>query len=296
MNSFDKLEVMDTQNLQAFYTAASLGSFSEAAKKLHLTQPAISKRIANLESQLNTPLFDRIGRQVALTHAGKRLLPQAQSILKQVQGVIELMSDIDGQVSGQLSIATSHHIGMHRLPPILRKFINRYPQVALDLQFLDSDQIYAAIQKGHHDLAIATLSLSSHGQVVSHPLWQDDMYVVVNPDHPLAKMPQVSLQDLSTVTAILPERSTSTYQAIKHIFEQHQVPLEIHKTSNNLDAIKMMIDVGLGWGVLPQTLVDKKLTVIQLEQIKFTRTLGYLHHKQRSLSKAAQMFIGLLRE
>ena len=285
---------MDTQNLQAFYTTASLGSFSLAAKKLHLTQPAISKRIANLESQLNCKLFDRIGRQVTLTHAGQLLLPQAQGILQQVQGVVEMMTDIDGHVSGQLSIATSHHVGMHRLPPILRQFIAKYPHVQLDLQFLDSEQIYTAINKGQYDLAVATLSITSHQQAISQTLWQDDMQVVVNPRHPLANRKHVSVEDLSKITAILPERATETYQAVKSIFEQHQVPLESQKTSNNLDAIKMMIDVGLGWGVLPQTLIDDTLRIIPLKSITFTRELGYMYHRQRNLSKAARAFIDLL--
>lgn len=285
---------MDSQNLQAFYTAASLGSFSEAAKKLHITQPAVSKRIANLEQQLNCQLFDRIGRQIMLTQAGKLLLPKAESILADVQSAIESISDIDGTVSGQLTIATSHHIGMHRLPPILRQFISQYPQVQLDLQFLDSDQIYLAIQKGQYDLAMATLALSSQSQIITKTLWQDEMFVVVNPNHPLAQKQDVNLQDLSTITAILPERSTSTYQAVNNIFEQQQVPLESQKTSNNLDAIKMMINVGLGWGVLPQTLVDDTLAIIELKQIKFTRNLGYMHHKQRNLSRAARVFIGML--
>ncbi|MCJ8268451.1 MAG: LysR family transcriptional regulator, partial [Psychrosphaera sp.] len=107
---------MDTQNLQAFYTTATVGSFSEAAKQLHLTQPAVSKRIANLEAQLGCSLFDRIGRQISLTQAGNALLPKARSILQQIQGVVRLMDDISGNITGQLSIATSHHIGMHRLP------------------------------------------------------------------------------------------------------------------------------------------------------------------------------------
>ena len=286
-----RLQTMDTQNLQAFYTAATLGSFSEAAKKLHLTQPAVSKRIANLENQLDCLLFDRIGRQIALTHAGNRLLPKAESILREVNATMEMMNDVSGEVTGHLSIATSHHVGMHRLPPILKRFIALYPQVVLDLHFFDSDQIYTAIVKGQHDLAVATLPLASYAQAISQPLWQDDMCVVVNPEHQLAAKNRVQLDDLSQFTAILPERYTSTYQAVNHIFEQQQVPLESLKTSNNLDAIKMMITVGLGWGVLPKTMVDDSLSVIELKQINFTRILGYLHHKQRSLSKAAQRFI-----
>ncbi len=290
---------MDTQNLQAFYTTATTGSFSEAAKQLHLTQPAVSKRIANLESQLGCRLFDRIGRQISLTQAGNALLPKARSILQQIQGVVRLMDDISGNITGQLSIATSHHIGMHRLPPILRSFTERYPQVALDLHFLDSEQIYDEVLKGHYDLAVATLPIAANMQMVSEPVWLDEMCVVVSPQHSLAAKSQVNLTDLSQINAILPGRLTATYQSVKTIFEQHNVGLEKHQSINNLDAIRMMIEVGLGWGVLPKTLVGDSLRILNLTNsnlghIKFSRTLGYLHHRQRSLSKAAMAFIELL--
>ncbi|NQZ06015.1 MAG: LysR family transcriptional regulator, partial [Algicola sp.] len=274
------------------------------AKQLHLTQPAVSKRIANLEAQLGCSLFDRIGRQISLTQAGNALLPKARSILQQIQGVVRLMDDISGNITGQLSIATSHHIGIHRLPPILRNYTEQYPQVALDLHFLDSEQIVDEVLKGHYDLAVATLPVAAHLQMVSEPVWRDEMCVVVNPQHSLAAKSVVSLTDLSQVNAILPDRLTATYQSVKTIFEQHKVGLEKHQSINNLDAIRMMIEVGLGWGVLPKTLVNNSLCTLDLRHgnlknkdlrhIEFSRTLGYLHHRQRSLSKAAMAFIELL--
>ena len=120
---------MDTQHLQAFVAIAEQGSFSAAAEKLHLTQPAISKRIALLEDQLGTRLFDRVGRSVILTPAGKILLNKAQLILSEVTATQRAIADLKGEVQGQLSIATSHHVGLHYLPPVLREFSSLYSQV-----------------------------------------------------------------------------------------------------------------------------------------------------------------------
>ena len=106
---------MDTQNLKAFLLVAESGSFSLAAEKLHLTQPADSKRVAQLEEQLDTHLFDRIGRNVSITEAGEALLPHARAVQLELQAAEQSVRDLAGEVTGQLRLATSHHIGLHRL-------------------------------------------------------------------------------------------------------------------------------------------------------------------------------------
>ncbi|HEV8078684.1 MAG TPA: LysR family transcriptional regulator, partial [Marinobacter sp.] len=135
----DRINPMDSQQLLTFIAIAESGSFSAAAQRLHLTQPAISKRVALLELHLNTRLFDRLGKQVSLTSAGHSFLPHARKILQTVADAERVISDLGGHVAGRLSLATSHHIGLHHLPPILSDFSRRYPAVHLDLHFLDSE-------------------------------------------------------------------------------------------------------------------------------------------------------------
>lgn len=108
---------MDLANLNAFIAIAETGSFSGAGERLHLTQPAISKRIAGLEQQLKVRLFDRLGREVSLTEAGRALLPRAYQILNVLDDTRRALTNLTGEVSGRLTLATSHHIGLHRLPP-----------------------------------------------------------------------------------------------------------------------------------------------------------------------------------
>jgi DNA-binding transcriptional LysR family regulator len=124
---------MDTQNLKAFVEVAAARSFSAAADRLHVTQPAISKRVHLLEQQLGTLLFDRIGRQVSLTEAGRTLLPHAQAILARMASARQALADLDADTKGLLKIITSHHIGLHRLPRVLREFSERYPRVELGI-------------------------------------------------------------------------------------------------------------------------------------------------------------------
>lgn len=149
---------MDTAGLQAFVTVTNCGSFSLAAQQLFLTQSAVSKRIALLESQLNCRLFDRIGRQVVLTEAGRALFPRARDILLAIEDAERTLGNLSGQIGGRLALATSHHISLHRLPPILKAFVDRFPEVELDLQFAASEVAYEGVLRGELELALITLA------------------------------------------------------------------------------------------------------------------------------------------
>ena len=113
---------MDIQSIRSFLKVNETGSFSRAAEALFITQPAISKRIASLEQSLGTALFDRIGKSVQLTAAGQALLPTYRRILEEIDESHRIISNLRETTSGHLKLATSHHIGLHRLPPVLKKF------------------------------------------------------------------------------------------------------------------------------------------------------------------------------
>ena len=117
---------MDSTDLETFVAVAEDRSFSRAAERLHLTQPAVTKRIKRLEESLGTDLFDRIGRRVELTQGGALLLPRAQSLLAEIADTRRLLENLSDQVSGSLLLATSHHVGLHRLAPVLKTFSDRY--------------------------------------------------------------------------------------------------------------------------------------------------------------------------
>ena len=124
---------MQSNQLQAFVSVAKCGSFSRASEQLFLTQSAISKRIAALETALKCKLFDRVGHHIILTEAGNQLLPRAQDLLHRMTDCQRAISNLSGKVDGKLSLGTSHHIGIHHLPTILKKYTQAYPEVELDL-------------------------------------------------------------------------------------------------------------------------------------------------------------------
>ena len=284
---------MDNQNLKAFITVAELGSFSEAADRLYLTQSAISKRIAQLEQQIGKKLFDRIARQVSLTEAGSELLPRAQRILQEYDSALQAINDLSGEASGTLRLAISHHLGLHRLPPVLKQFAQQYPNVTLDIEFMDSEKAYEQVLHGQSEVAVITLALESHHNIHSKKIWNDPLRFICAQDHQLASLKQPQLKDLAEYPIILPGLNTYTGRIIQNLFQQEGMPLQAPMSTNYLETISTMVEIGLGWSVLPETLV-RDLYVMPLKSITIERELGYIHHMKRSLSNAAVAFLGLM--
>ncbi|MDH3995036.1 MAG: LysR family transcriptional regulator [Gammaproteobacteria bacterium] len=285
---------MDTQNLQAFLLVAETGSFSMAAEQLHLTQPAVSKRVALLEERLQRSLFDRIGRNISLTEAGEALLPHAKRIAQELLFAVQSVRDLEGEVGGTLRLATSHHIGLHRLPPILSYYSKAFPQVHIDIDFMDSEQAYDLIAQGKAELAIVTLSPVDEGGMITRPIWRDPLDFMVQREHILADGGQLTLADLSAHPAILPGLNTYTGQIIKRLFDQQGMQLQVSMATNYLETIRMMASVGLGWTILPRSMADHSLEKLDVDNAHIERTLGCVYHRDRSLSRAATAFMDAL--
>jgi len=286
---------MDSNSLKAFLTIVDQGSFSEAAETLHLTQPAISKRLAALESQLGTRLVDRSNRQIRLTDAGNRLLPHARRILDEIHNArMSLSTDAD-TLESELQLIASHHIGLHHLPNWLRRFRREYPQVNLGLQFMESDAAYTQMSKRGAELAFVTLSDSMNPQFRILAQWPDPMAFVVAADHPLAHLDSPTLSDLAPHPALLPDTSTATYRVVSRLFLEENLPLEPLMPTNYLETIKMMTSVGLGWSVLPVSMLDSSLSVLTVPQ-RVCRVLGAVALSGRQLSNAARALLEIVKQ
>ncbi|MBE9515640.1 MAG: LysR family transcriptional regulator [Proteobacteria bacterium] len=282
---------MDIPELKAFVAIAETGSFSEAADRLFITQPAVSKRMAALESELDTPLFDRIGRGIQLTEAGATLLPQSREILVRMGDLRKTADNLHGRVAGGLDMATSHHIGLHRLPPALRAFTQAYPDVELNLEFLASEVACDAVLTGRLELALVTLPTTPDAQLNITPVWSDPLCLVAGHDHPLAKRKSVKPEELVTFPAILPGPDTVTRAEVIHALGESGNNLTIRMTSNYLEVLKTLASIGLGWSALPKTMIDDSLSMVHVNKIEIERQLGIVTHRGRTLSNAAQCMI-----
>ncbi len=285
--------LMDTHALRAFVTVADEGSFTAAADTLFLTQPAVSKRIALLEEQLHARLFDRVGRHVALTEAGEALLARARRILLELEDSARAIDNLSGEVAGRLRIGTSHHIGLHRLPPVLRHFARAWPEVELDIRFIDSEEAYDAVMQGDLELGLVTLPPRADPGTDTRVIWHDPLVFMVGPDHALAQgVP--GLADLTRHPALLPAPSTFTRRIVEGLFRENGLSLNVAQSTNYLETLHMMVSVGLGWSVLPASMLDNRVRAISIPGVSLTRNLGVVRHPARSLSNAAQRFLDIL--
>jgi len=284
---------MEFSALQAFLAVADQGSYSAAADHLYLTQPAVSKRVKRLEEELQVNLFEKIGRGVRLTHAGRALLPKARELVLQAQDMKHLASNLHAEVSGPLLLGTSHHIGLHRLPPILKRYRSTYPEVELDIRFMDSEAACQGVEKGELELAVVTLPTDPSPRLHMRKLWEDPLEFVAAPEHPLTGKAVVSLEELARHPAVLPGPTTYTRAILEQALAEHGLEIVFEMSTNYMETLKMLAEINLGWSLLPATIRGKTLELLSVP-LRLSRDLGVVTHEDRILSNPARALLKLL--
>ncbi|NVJ62003.1 MAG: LysR family transcriptional regulator [Gammaproteobacteria bacterium] len=291
----EHLSSMDPVSLKTFITVAECRSFSAAAESLHMTQPAISKRVARLEQALDSPLFDRVGHNIQLTNAGALLLQQAKQILQSIQFTQQTIMNLKGAAKGPLQIATGHHIGMYRLPAIWRELQKLFPEIDLNIQFMDSEDAYQGIIDGNIEIAVLTLPEKPHPSIRTYEIWQDTLSLFCAKDSDLARHRLLSLEELASYPVVLPNKNTFTRLKIHEYFLQQGIDLAKVKTGDYLETIKVLVECNLGWSVLPDIMSNRNLHKLDID-FNLDRSLGLIHHQKRPLSVAGQEFLRLLQQ
>ncbi|MEA1889888.1 MAG: LysR family transcriptional regulator [Pseudomonadota bacterium] len=285
---------MDESQLKAFVAINKQGSFTAAANSLHLTQPAISKRISALELQLGSPLFDRVGRNTRLTDTGYKLLPLAENMLISFSNLRKTADNMKQEITGSLSLGTSHHIGLHRLPPVLRQYTKLYPDVELALHFVDSEDGVKGVESGELEMAIITLPANIPESLSASRVWDDPLALVVGKMHKLAGQDSIAVEELANYEAILPGINTYTRALLEEKLALSGHKLRVGLSTNFLETNKMMASIGLGWTILPETMLDETVVKIGIKNIYLRRKLGYVTHNDMTLSNATKAMIDLL--
>ncbi len=239
---------MHMRDLETFLAVAGSTSVSQAAAQLHLTQPPVTRRIQSLEQSVGALLFDRVGKRLLLTQAGELLLPRARHILEQWAESERQIHNLTEEVTGSLNLATSHHIGLHHLGPVLRSYRETYPQVQLNIVFEDSEVAHDLVRRGQIELAVATLDPTGHSDMHTTAIWLDPLEFVA--DAPLMALPaadsKLSLQQLAKIPAVLPGTSTYTGRIVVKRFQDAGITLRPAMSTNYLETLGMLVEAGLG--------------------------------------------------
>ncbi|MDV4314719.1 LysR family transcriptional regulator [Acinetobacter indicus] len=286
---------MNLAAFEAFVKVMETGSISLAADQLFITQPAVTKRIHSLEEYFGVKLFESAGRGVQATHAAHSLLPKVKNWLNELGDIHHTLSHEQGQVQGRLKIGTSHHIGLHHLPDHLRRYVQDFPDVTLDVHFVDSEQAHEQVLAGDLELSFLTLPPQGDDRLQYVTIWNDPLVFVAAPFHPLAQQKRLKLEDLTQFPSLLPAAQTYTSQITLAEFEKQGVKPKITMSNNPLESIRMLVSIGLGWSVLPKTLINQDLQQLDIN-LEMNRQLGMVWHPGRTQSKAAQALVNFMQQ
>jgi DNA-binding transcriptional LysR family regulator len=292
---------LDFERLKAFRAVAVERNFSRGARRIFRTQPAVSQSVAQLERQVGQKLFERLGRTVELTPAGRVLfehVQQAFRILEEAQGKLDALG---GLKQGSLRIGASDTATCYVLPPVLRRFREKYPGVEIIIADHPSPAILQQVLAREVELGMVTLPLRHSGIVVREALEREDV-VICSPRHPLAARRRLKMSDLAAYPLLLLDRGSNTRAFIDARFQAAGCVPKIAMELANIETIKQLVQLDLGISIVPRVAVEREvsgggLCALRLFRADERRTLGFIHSKSATLSPAAQEFLRMaLRE
>lgn len=251
--------MLDTHRLRVFLVAADTLNFSQAAHRLHMTQPSVSQHIQALEQQCGTPLFVRSGRRLALTEAGTILVPMAEKMISMSVHTLEVMNNLKGEVHGQLIVGCSTTPGKYILPKLLAKFISQFPQVQAVCNVHARKQALQMLSQGIVHLALA----STHEfdkDCEFFKIYEDHIVLIVPREHPWSQRELIEPVDLLNECVILREPYSGTYATLQQGLEKvglHIEELKSALTLGNAEAIALAVAEGLGVGFVSEIVVSR---------------------------------------
>lgn len=222
------------------------------------------------------------------------LLPSARQISAELARIEDVICNLGKNISGKLSVGTSHQIGLQRLPPFLKRFRQTYPEVDIDIRFGSSSNALESVENGEMEMALCAINEDLSPKLRDIDVWKENLVFVVAADHPLAEQENIQLSLLAKCPAVLPEQPSVTRQTVEtHLSSLNQKPT-VTIDAGDLETVKMMVAIGLGWGCIPDDMVDDSVTVIDVDEALLQRRISLVMKNDRTLSRAAQAFIDSL--
>ncbi len=289
--------MLNLHELNVFVEAAQVENFSVAARRLYLSQPAVSLHVRNLEQQFGVELFQRNGRNITLSEAGKVLLPLAQQVLYNAKRLEETMMGLRGRVIGRLSIACSTTVGKYVLPRLVAGFRSCYPDVAVEINVMSRRAALDWLLEGRAEIAVVSTHLSHHDLEFA-PFLTDQVILIVPPGHSWAGGQTVTPQDLRTVPFILREVTAGTYEVLAEGLAAHGMSigeLQVVLTLANAEAIEMSVEAGIGVAFVSRLAAARGLALgkvieVPVAGMQLSREIYMVRHRRRPSTPLQQTF------
>jgi DNA-binding transcriptional LysR family regulator len=289
--------LLDSRQLRAFSVLARSGSFTQAARELHLTQSAVSHAMRALEEDIGCRLLDRMGKKATLTQAGEQFLVRTKKILSEMVLARNEITQLGKWGASRLRLGATSTACQYLLPPVLREFKERFPACMISIDPGHTPQAIELVRAHRIDLALV-LEPRGEPQLDFRHLFTDELQFIVSPMHPWAQAGRVVESDVPRQSYILYEKTSYTFKMIEDYFRAREQVLFTFMELGNMEAIKELVKLNLGVCILApwiarKEIAEKSLVALPLGRKKLRRKWGILHWKDRRLTLPEETFIGL---
>ena len=290
---------MDVRDLQVFLSVSKHLNYTRAGEEINLSQPSVSVRIRQLESELRVKLFEQLGKKVVLTDAGQLLVPYANRVIAALDDAHHAIDELQGLERGSLRIGASTTPGMYLVPQVVARFKRSHPKIDIHLRIKDTRDVEDGVLSNEFDFGFVGGHLAA-AEVSAHAWLTDELLLVVSPDHRLRNKKTVRKQDLAGESFIVRESGSATRATIVTQLQQANFELETVIEMENPESIKKAVQSGLGIAFISKFAIAtelraKTLTAIRVRDLTINRELKIVHRKDKHLSRAALAFIKMAR-
>ena len=281
------------RQLKIFETLAGTQNHTQAAKALFMTQPAVSMQIKQMEETLGMPLFERIGKQVQLTEAGRELLHYSKSIHQQLSEAEEMLEELKGLQRGTLHL-TMASTANYFAPQLIAAFTHKYPGIKISLDVTNRAGLLQALDENRTDMAIMGRPPAGH-DLVGIPFMDNPLVIIAPPSHPLAGRKLIKLAELAQEPFIVREGESGTRIAAERFFAEHGIQLITGMEMNRSEAIKQAVMAELGLGIVSLHTIEmelalKRLSVLRVEDFPIMRQWHIVHRKGKRFTAIPEAF------
>lgn len=291
---------MQIESLKVFCDLAESESFTKAAQINGVTQSAVSQQISSLERLFKSLLIERSKKKFRLTREGQVLYDYSKQVIATYEALHSKLQEIKDIISGTIRVATIYSIGLHDLPPYLKKFLKMYPTVNVHVEYRRANQVYEDVIGNVVDMGLVAYPQRDN-KLEIFPLRKDPLVLITHPHHPFAKHKSIKLKSLSGQKFIGFEPDIPTRKALDRILKDHGVDVEHSMEFDNIETVKRAVEIDAGVAVVPQGTVlqevnKQTLAAVQLEEGEFFRPLAAIYKKNKVLSPAMKQFLHVLKD
>ncbi|MFM9090343.1 MAG: LysR family transcriptional regulator [Verrucomicrobiota bacterium] len=289
---------MQIENFKIFADLVETRSFSKSAKLNGITQSAVSQQARAMERHFKTLLIDRSQKQFQLTREGQRVYEAAKEILHNYEKLQSELQEMKKVISGTIRISTIYSIGLHELPPFIKRFLHDFPSVNVRVEYRRSNLVYEDLLHNSVDFGLVAFPVKQR-QIEILPVRDDQLVLITHPQHALARRAKVEVKDLAGQRFIGFDPDIPTRKAVDAIFRDHRLELDPVMEFDNIETVKRAVEIDHGVAVVPLATVAQEqkqgtLAVVPFEGNEFTRPLAILHRRGRVLTPAMKKFIEVL--